>query len=112
MDENQTQAVTEETTEKKDDMIEKKEETAEKNAQISFSVLSILLAFISVALIAFFRIILYFGPSNPSVIRGIFSIFIYGTALASVVISYLKNKKPSFEFWLCVGALVATLWFF
>ena len=118
MDENQTQAVIGETPEKKEERpVEKKEETAENKVQISFSVsflgvLGVLLAFCSVALLSLAKVILYFGPSNPSVIRGIFAIFIYGTALAAVLVSYLKNRKPAFEFWVSVGALIAALWFY
>lgn len=95
------------------DPVEEQPANEKKEGQFAFllSILSVLLAFASVAILAVTRVILYFGPNNPAVIRGIFSIFIFGAALAGIVVSFLKKRKPTYEFWLNVGALIVALRF-
>ena len=68
-------------------------------------------ALAAIALLALTKTILYFGPKHYSVIRGIFSIFIYAISISGMALSYLDKRKPSFELFLNVGAFVATLWF-
>lgn len=73
----------------------------------------VLFAFASLALLVVAEIILNFRPNNTNVIRGIMSIPIYILPVVGMALSFLqtKGKKPSFDFWLNVGALIVALRF-
>ena len=79
------------------------------DAQVNLFLVVIALA--AMVLLALTKTILYFGPANPGVIRGIFSIVIYALSIIGVALAYLAKRKPSFELFLNAGVFVAALWF-
>ena len=78
----------------------------------AFNLILVGMAVLAMILLALTKTILYFGPDNARIIRGIFSIPIYGLSILGVALSYLgKGGKPSLEMFLNAGTFVATLWF-
>ncbi len=89
----------------------KKQKTAKMPTDRQIKLILAGFALVAIALLALTKTILYFGPKNYSVIRGIFSILIYAVSIVGMTFSYLDKRKPSFEFFLNVGAFIATICF-
>ena len=92
---------------------EPKEETKKekKNMEIS-KYFNVLFAFIALVLMAITEIVIIFSRVNPRIFRGIMGIFAYGSAIFGVFLSYMKEKKPTMDFWINVGALILLFRFF
>ena len=91
----------------------RKKAAAKKSNEMLINLGLVACAVVAMLLLALTKTILYFGPNNPNIFRGIFSIPIYGLSIIGTVLSYLvKRGKPSIEMFLNAGVFVATLWFF
>lgn len=67
-------------------------------------------AILSMVFLALTKTIVFFGPKNPSVIYGIFSILVFGLSIVGTALSYLvKRGKPSVELFLNAGVFVVAL---
>ena len=72
------------------------------NVQISKNGILIFIPIFVMCLYVIYEILLHFGVFSYA-FSGIASIFLYILPLGGVVLSYLKDRKASFEFWLNVG---------
>ena len=79
----------------------KEEPKAEKELKISQSSLSICMAVLAMFLFVLCSVLALFGVGS-STFYGIMGIVMYALPLAGLIWSYLRNKKPTFDFWLNV----------
>ena len=91
---------------------EKKEPKKEKKDIDIKSYFNVLFAFAALVLMAITDVVVIFCRVNPRIFRGIMGIFAYGCAICGVFLSYMKEKKPTIDFWINVGALIALFRFF
>ena len=84
----------------------------EKHVQVSISekMFNALFAIVSVILFMITKIVFHFGGGS-AVFYGIMTIAIYAISFVGVLYVYVKEKKPTMEWWLNVGALVLALAF-
>lgn len=80
----------------------------EKEIKISHSFLNALFAMASLFLLVIVKICANFGVMS-GVFYGIMSIFIYGLAAAGLVLSYIRERKLTPEFWFNAVVLVVAL---
>ena len=79
----------------------KEEPKAKKEIKVSESAIAVCMALFAMFLYVLCCILANFGVGGP-VFYGIMSIFLYCLPLGGLIWSFLRNKKPSFEFWLNV----------
>lgn len=80
----------------------------EKEIKISSSFLNALFAMAALLLLVIVKICAHFGVASGA-FYGIMSIFIYGLAATGLVLSYIKDKKLSPEFWFNSVVLIVAL---
>ena len=88
--------------------VEEKNDDAKKiTFNLSKKMIGLLLSCVAIFLLLLIKIITHFAYNG--VLVGVFCIFIYGTAVAGVVMSFLVDKKFTNEFYFCVITLAVTL---
>ena len=98
--------------EEKDEKVEVEEEPkAKEELKISQSALAVCMALFALFLFVLCRILIIFGVGSGT-FYGIMSIVMYALPLAGLVWSYVRNRKPSFEFWLNVIVFALVVWKF
>ena len=79
-------------------MEEERNEQEEKRLVVTSKTLFTLFGVVSLGLLMFVKICLNFGLFSPT-FRGIMSIFVYGLSFVGMVLTYLENKRVTFEFY-------------
>lgn len=98
--------------EEKEEKVEVEEEPkAKEELKISQSALAVCMALFALFLFVLCRILIIFGVGSGT-FYGIMSIVMYALPLAGLVWSYVRNRKPSFEFWLNVIVFALVVWKF
>ena len=98
--------------ENKEVMEEKKEEPKTGNElKISQSTLAVCMALFAMFLFVLCRVLMIFGVGSGT-FYGIMSIIMYALPLAGLIWSYVRNKKPTVDFWLNVIVFALVVWKF
>ena len=89
--------------EEKEEMVEEPKEVKQepketKEIHLSMKFINLCLAGIALVLVILYRVLLNFGVYN-GVLHGIMAIVVYGLPLFGLVWAYMRDKKPTFEFW-------------
>ena len=96
-----------------EEKVEVKEEPKAENKEIkiSQSTLALIMALFAMFLFVLCRVLIVFGVGSAT-FYGIMSIIMYALPLAGLIWSYVRNKKPTFEFWLNVIVFALVVWKF
>ena len=94
--------------ENKENVEVKEESKAEKEIKISQSTLAVCMALFALFLIVLCSILAAFGVGSFT-FYGIMSIIMYALPLAGLLWSFIRNRKPSFEFWLNVAVFALAI---
>ena len=101
--------------EEKEEVLEQPEKESknkgEKQIVLTAQVLNVCFAIVAMFLFVLCKILSHFGVGNNT-FYGIMSIVIYGLSLSGLVWAYLRDKKPTFEFWLNVIVFGLAIWLF
>lgn len=95
--------------------VEEPKEKKKAKINIEFDIekcFTVLFAFSALVLLAIKAVVAMFYGYNPRIFRGIVGILAYSSAIGGIFFSYMKDKKPCFEFWLNVGALIILIMYF
>lgn len=91
--------------------VKEKPKVENKEIKISQSTLAVCMALFAMFLFVLCRVLIIFGVGSGT-FYGIMSIIMYALPLTGLIWSYLRNKKPSFEFWLNVIMFALVVWKF
>ena len=86
----------------------KEEPKAEKELKISQSALAVCIALFSLFLIVLCSILRAFGVGSFT-FYGIMSIVMYSLPLAGAIWSFIRHRKPSYEFWLNLAVFAVAI---
>lgn len=93
----------------------KKEKPKKEKKQLNIDIkkhLTVLLGFAALVLLAITHVVVIFCRVNPRIFRGIMGILAYSSAIGGVVLSYIKNQKPTIDLWFNLGALLVMIMYF